>query len=498
MKKTLLLTILVCFTLSGISQLSYEKRIEFKSSDNFTEPDFIPLNKDGLIRFARNNERMGDKYEWLLELYDTDLELLNSATVLLDKNLLQDLQRVKPQSTHFLLSDYKGNFSIVTYDVSSMDISSVEGALPKKGSFYGFEIIDDTALLLAKSKKENILVSIHLKTGEVKHTPIIIEGVSDDDIYLKNIQTLENKNEVYVYLAVTVDDDESDAYVLVLNEKGEKKDVFNLTKNISHTLKDISTYPLAGDTCIYAGSFSTDNSYYPDGLFICKASPTGSEYVEFYNYFDIRHYLSSLPEYMQTHHEEQREKAEAKAEKYRPPYRVSGKKIIPVKDGYLFLAEISATFYETKIYTRENGSEYTKLQFAGYEYTHFVLLKFDLKGKLQWDRSFELSPSIKLNLRKSHVAVVDQTEDSIRLGYGSNNKINVLTFNYSGDLIESIETDEINTNPRENSVERTVSDIDYWFDDTYISYGYQLIKSDVFLKIGEMDMVYFISKIQLE
>jgi len=497
-----ILTINLFISISAKSQISYENRIEIDLKDGYGNEEIFEFGKHGFVMSSKNQEVTGNKTEYKFEKYNTELKLVQTRNILLDKKFRVDETFTNDKRLHSLFKDRKGNFSIVTFESSDLKLTQVNGVLPKKAWIKDMSILGDYAFFSASIKRSPFLYSVNWKTGEKSLIPILVGNINPKKISIINFQVLESSNEIFVYVKAIIDKSKSDIYVIRLNNKGSKVDAFNLTENVEENIIDVSALRLDEDKYIYTGTYSTKYTSSSEGLFFCQTEENKINFIEFYSFLDLENFLSYLPEKRQEKIEKKKEKKEKKGKELKFNYRISPHEIISLDDGYLFLGEAYYATYRSETYTTTstvNGVTTTTTQtrqvFDGYQYTHAVLGKFDKKGKLLWDETFEMWSAYKPFYVKQFISIAEKGQNSIKLVFASRNKIISKSIDFSGSVLQDIQSEEIQTNFERDKVKRSFSNINHWYENYFIAYGNQKIKN---IDDKRKRKVYFINKIKFE
>ena len=356
MKKTLALLLLLNTTLLLTSQITYDKRIEFELKDGYDNEEIVEFGELGFIMVSREEQSAGGENKWKYEHYNTDLKLVDTKTVSLDKKLYSDETYTDNERTHTLYKDKNGNFSIVSVDASSLKITKVDGELPKKSSTKGITVLGDYAFLNATVKKAPFLFSVNWKTGQKNLIPISISDISPKKTTFKDLQILEDAKEIIVYAKAQIDKKNSEMYVVRLDDKGKKKDFFKLTKDIEQNIVDISASKLDNGKYIFTGTYSTKSTDLSEGLFFCQSEKGKVDFIKFYNFTKLENFLSYLPERKQNKLEKKKQRKEANDKELIINYRMATHEVIQLADGYLFLGEAFYPTYRTETYTTTTTS----------------------------------------------------------------------------------------------------------------------------------------------
>ncbi|MFT5878051.1 MAG: hypothetical protein ACI8SA_001916, partial [Dokdonia sp.] len=104
--------------------------------------------------------------------------------------------------------------------------------------------------------------------------------------------------------------------------------------------------------------------------------------------------------------------------------------------------------------------------------------KFDNEGNVIWDDGFELVIYQKTRKVKKFISVAEQNESSITLVYASGSYVHSKSVAYeTGEAVDTEESNKIETGIEGEETQFSQSDIEFWYDNYYLSYGYQLIKN---------------------
>lgn len=500
----LLLTINLYIFSSVNSQISYENRIEIELKNGYSDEEIFEFGKNGFVMSSRSQKKENNQIEWKYQKYDAELKEVQTKSIFLDDKLNVDQTFTNKDNLHTFFMDRKGNFTLVTVQASDMEFTQIDGVLPKKALITEMSIVGDYAFFNAYIKRVPFLFSINWKNGDKKLIPIEVENIKPKNTDIMNLQVLENSNEVFAYVKAIISRKKSDIYVIRLNSNGEKEEIFNLTKNIEKNIIDVSALKLKEGKYIFTGTYSTLKTGLSEGLFICQTEKSKIDFIEFYNFLDLENFLSYLPEKKQKKIEKKKEKKEKKGKTLQFNYRISPHEIISLDDGFLYLGEAYYPTYRTESYTTTttvNGvattTTQTKQVFDGYQYTHAVLGKFDKNGKLLWNQTFVMWNAYKPIVVKRFISIAEKGQNSIKLVFATQNKINSKSIDFNGSVLQSEQSEEIQTNFEGDKVKRSFSDIHYWYDNYFIAYGVQKIKNtDDKIDSKRKRKVYFVNKIK--
>jgi hypothetical protein len=503
MKKNLLLILFLFALTTSFSQITYEKRIEFELKDGYDNEKIYDFGENGLLVRSVGRDVVGGEIEWKYELFNTDLKSVNTQKVMLSKKLYSDETFTTENSNHTFFRDKYGNFLLLSVDAENFKITKVEGKISKKTWVADMAILGDYAFFSARIKNAPYLFSVNWKTGKQKFIPVRIPGINPKKITLNNFQLLPNSDEIFVFLDAKISKKVYELFIVRLNTNGDKKDLFNFSKNIDNNIVSISACNIGDGKYIFTGTYSSKYTSLSEGLFFCQGGKGKIDYINYYNFTELENFLTYLPERRQARLEKKKAKKQAKGKEFKINYYIADHDVIVLNDGYLFLGEAYYPTYRTETYTTTstvNGvtttQTHTRTVFDGYQYTHAVIAKFDESGKMQWDRTFEMWPAYKPYFVKRFISVAEKSSTSIKMVFASSSKIVSKEFSFGGKVLQESETEEIETGVSGDKTKRSFSNIDYWYKNYFIAYGSQVIKNKANKKVDRKRKVYFISKIR--
>jgi hypothetical protein len=255
-----------------------------------------------------------------------------------------------------------------------------------------------------------------------------------------------------------------------------------LLKNI--TIDPIEGYQLTSGSSIQsqnnvkiiAGSFTSRNLDYSEGIFVSKIYDSGDQFTLYYNFSDLTNFFQHLSERRQKRMKEKAARKKAKGKRLKLQYRFLIHDLVPYKDQYILVGEAFNIKYKHNDRAGGGfgfGGTYSTLVFDGYQYTHAMVIGIDNSGVLIWDNSFPIRELKTLTL-KPFIRTSTQA-DELTLIYLYNNKIK--TKLVDGNSI----IDGKSYNEREQRFDKDeavpkgskIGDIQYWYNDYFISYGIQ-------------------------
>lgn len=499
--KQLLVIALSFLTITPLyAQIEFEERIEWQANDGYSGEKFYEMGEHGVLIRTYSTEDQGKETRWKYEKFNTDLISVWTEYVMIPNKMYADETYVSENMVHTLFKDKKGNVLMVTVNAEDEEIIEVGGEVLKKTSIVEMAVMGDYAYFEAYVKNEPYLFSLNWMTGKQKLIPLSLEGFKRKNLTIKNFQVLEESEEVFIYVKARISKKQTELFVIKLDDEGEKRSQYQLTKDIDKNLVGVSARSIGSGDYIFTGTYSDTKSSSSQGLFFCKAQGENIEFIEFYDFLSLDNFLTYLPERRQKKIEKKKKKKESKGKELKINYLIADHEIKVLDDGYLFLGEAFYPTYRSESQTSYvNGrpvTTYTQV-FDGYQYTHAVLARFDKKGRMEWDQTFEMYPYYKPYYAKRFISTPDEIDDGISMVFSSGRTIKTKVVDEDGTILKDEESEEIEVEKEGDQIKYSTSDLDYWYDDYFLTYGYQKIKNKEEAKRKDRKRrIYYMAKVK--
>lgn len=506
MKKWFLLIGFFMVVLTGISQLTYEDRIEIQLKDGYSREEIKIFGEEGFILSSKKNDSEDDLTEWKFEKFNTYLQSEREVTVKMDEDLDPRLNYTSAKIDHSIYSDRHGNFALISVEAESMEITKVHGKLPKKFDFDEMVVLGDFAFVSGVIKNDPVVFAINWKSGVFKMLPVTLAHIKPKKCEISKLQVMEKSNEIFIYINGNVDKKHTESYAFRFNEKAEYLNKINLTPQNNNLLIELSASQIDENKYVFTGTYAVDHYHTSEGVFFCLVENDQVNFIKFHEYAKMVNFLKYLPEKKQEKLEKKKAKMEKKGKVFTFNYRLLTHDVIADQDGYLLLGEGFYPTYITHSYTTTtfiNGSPVTSIQtyteFDGYQYTHAMLCKFDKEGNMLWDQIFEMWGTYKPFYLKKFISITAHDQNMIKMVYTSYNKVHTKALDHDGNILSDTQTEEIETNQSGDETKYSFSDIIFWYDNYFLAYGTQKIKNETGnIKFKQTRSVYFINKIKFE
>ena len=498
MKKAILIFLVILVSQVN-GQIEYIDRIEISTKTGYNHRTIDQFGKHGFILSSNSHGTEGGIRTWKYDLYNTSLKLQEVKSISLSKKLVHKKSHTTDNRTFDLFTSWKkGEYNLVNVDPKDFRIKAVEGRLPKKSRVNEITVLGDYVFVTTNVKSYSLLMAINWKTGEQKIIPVDIRGAKKKNIAFTNIKTLEASNEVMLFARVRVSKKVYDTHILILDDQGNKRDEYNLSKNIDKNISNITAHKLENGKYIFTGTYSTKYAGVSEGIFFCQTKQSNIDFFKMYTYTELETFLDYLSEKAKAKVEKKGKKLKAKGKEHKMSYSITAHDLIVEDDGYVLMAEVYfPTYYTYTTTSYINGRMQTNYHtvFDGYQYTHAFLAKFDKGGKLIWDQTLKMH---SINKPYSVIQMVDFTNEggNYELVFANRNLIQTTVIGSDGEVLQEKKSNPIKTGYESDKAKWAYSTIEHWYDDYWLAFGTQKIKNKEEKGSKRKRVVFFANKIQ--
>ena len=517
------LFICLFFLLLPFLSISQDKplRVEIEAKYNSDSYVIIPFGENGVILFFQSTESI-DKtnHKWYFTLYDTDFKEVWTKEQAVNKGFRFMFFDYSEQYLYIYLenkysSGSKGNFQILKIDVVNSSISTFNSEISKKSTITGFKVINDVAMLSGytlpskgKTISQTVLsfTLVPLITGMnlKRYQPLIYLY----DMASKTGKIVENEYPAQAYVDGLTKDTLQSSYLLSIknfiprktnimhideyNISGEKLSTISLTtNNEKRKLNTAKVASLNQNEKVIIGTYNNNtkgNSANPafsgfsegsNGIYVANTNNNIQQNITFYNFSKFKSFYSYLTARRTFKMIKKATKLEAKGKEILYDYKLLVHDIIERDSSYIMIAEAYYPEYHQvhrttfDIYGRPTTT--TEMVFDGYRYTNAIIACFNKKGEILWENSFDMFNILTFNLHERIKVLIDGEDIVLAYNYAGDIASKVIQGN---DVIESKEYTKIETSYNNDKVINDYdSDMEYWYGNYFISYGYQRIRN---------------------
>lgn len=522
-------TFFTLFHKRSFSQEEQPLRIEIEAKASSGQYNIVPVGKEGLILFYESDEREKGNKSWYFTKYNENFKEVWNKKFPVNSSLdfiryyynnsellyvlLAEVVRSSAKSPGIEIAR---NYQVISINIVNGSVSSVAGDIPVKFTPTDFKVTDENVFFSGFTRPTNMQVCmrtmfiyatccipIFLGGLEFKYQPVLFH------INLKN-QKKEMMALNYPGSAGIVSlgiNDKTENIAATIKHRPAKKE-FNLyLKEFSSDGKTLSNFKiepggtnelltgkilnLGKDEKLIIGTYSSSAEKQPfgvrmqmamygttselrsEGFYISRFNGSRQEYIQYHPFSKFENLFSGKQK-------EQIKKAEKQGKEINVNYfNLLIHDIIVDEDQYIMIAEAYHPEYHTEyryVYTT-NGMQMQAVRvFDGYRYDYAIVAGFDESGKMLWDNIFEIADILSFNL-KERIKVIGNP-DMLTLVYSQGGSIKSKVIS-GGKVVEEKEKTKIETTYSDDKVKANYnSDLDYWYDNYFIAYGYQKIKAD--------------------
>lgn len=474
------LFLLIAFGLLMIQSFAqtFEHRIELDLNDEYQNEVVYPLGEQGFLLQSFEKKAIGGMVGFKSDFYSTDFKLLKSVTTKIKERTLYADSYDRNGMNYTMIRNRRDYFAIIISDANKQECIKTEGKLADLGELSDMKVYDDKAIFKCVGKKENTVLIVELSSGKAKYIPIKVENFRSKMLSILDFQVFDN--EIMVFINAITDNKKEDLYIAMYDMVGRQKEIFNVTKTVKEKLITVAATKIQ-NRYVITGTYSKTNVSKSQGVFIGEVENKKLNFIKFYNFLELKNFTSYLSQKQQDRIERKKSNKTQKGEELMMNYSIVTHPVIETEDGYIFLGEaFYPTFstYTTHVSTGNGGgSTQVHTVFDGFQYTHATLAKFDRSGNLLWDNTFPMWSMYKPFKVKKFISF-RQGQETTELTYSERNTIWYKVFDQvNGSTIKDNSKEIIDTYLKGDKVKRSFSNIDYWYDNNFLAYGFQTISN---------------------
>jgi len=444
-----------------MAQISCENRIGFALSHKYEYKNFFEFGKDGLVVHSEKNKTSGNKTIWEYKLFDINLKPIKELEVLVDSKKSYLLNRYTNEHIHICYKSKKGDYTIVTTAVPSLDIIKVEGKLPPKMGTTNMAIVGEHVFFELYGDKNDMILAVNWKTGEQKLIPKILDDF-DTQVSIVSLLANPENNGFTVHVEFPKNKKKKYDYLVFFDDIGNKVSEVNLSEINGTEYEILSASGNKNDDQQYILTGKYYKKKYEYGMFFNVLNETKVEFSNINNY-------EELEDPRELADEEAKEKRKEKMYLELVPQSMEIHEPIPMHDGYLLIGEVYHYVYS-------GGITLSNIQTEGLptslQYTHSTLLKFDNEGNPKWNKSFRTWIPHQSIFEKKYINIVEKDENFVKLVYITDNLLKSKKISHDGKIIEEYEFESVKTD-RKAKRKWIISNVTHWYDDYLLVYEKQ-------------------------
>ncbi|MCI4671637.1 MAG: hypothetical protein MRZ79_26080 [Bacteroidia bacterium] len=503
--KHLLFVLIILSCSISFAQIDSKTRVEFELKDGYINETLYPFKKYGVIMGSRTRRKVGPNYLYKFEKFDKNLKLQDEVEFKIPENFGSPIRFSDEEKLYIIYKKSYDEYQAYSVNAQSLKVEKITGKLKPRTTITGMKVLNDFAYCQAKVGRIRSILVIDLFTGNAKYYPIKVKKFSPKKLEIADMQILENTEEIIVSVEAKISKKQNEFHALKLDKLGRLSSQDNFFKGVDPNILNATFGAVNENQYLVTGTFSNKDRVQSEGFYIASLKGGERDFVRFYKFFDLENFLSYLPEKRKAKIEKKQARKKSKGKELKLRYLLETHEIINVADGFILLAEAYYPTYRTESYTSTqtiNGVTrrvtQTRTVFDGYQYTHAFLAKFDFEGELIWDQTFELWQAEKPLTPRKFIEVQESKGDQIKMVFTSGRRIIYKAFGLDGEVIKDKSLDFIETGFQGDRARWTNSNIMYWYDGFFLTYGSQKIKNKIDKGADRKRKVFFINKVAYE
>lgn len=513
---------ILAFSTQGFSQENKPLRVEIEAKYSSDSYKIIPFGEKGVLLFYLSNENSISQYPgtWYFTLYDTNFKELWTKEQIVSKemdynNFDYDDKYLYLYFENNLSTGSNGYIQILKIDIDNALINTYNTSVNIKAGVTSFKVINDVVMISGHTIPSRLASCIqacfsftlvpgifgttfyhyqpfifiyNLNNGATK----VVNDVFEGHAYADEL-SVDDKNETFdVTIKNHIPRKTNAMYIDEFNTDGLKISTLKLvTNDDNRKLNTCRIVALNENEKILIGTYNNatrGNMANPafagftegaSGIFFCRILNGEQDEIKFYNFSKFKNFYTYISTRRALKILKKAKKMELKGKELSYNYRLLVHDIIKKDSNYIMVAEAYYPEYHTVNYTsydsygRPVTTSYTV--FDGFRYTNAIIACFDKKGEMLWDNSFEIWNILTFNLKERVNVLFDG--DDVLLTYS--NEGNIASKIIRGnEVVEGKQYTEIeSTYSNDRLISDYNSDMEYWYDSYFISYGYQKIKN---------------------
>lgn len=477
--RTFLLSVIALFAQSVSMTAQVAGRIEYPYRADYEDQLVLPVGDKGLVvqSFARDTK--DGKRCFKTVYYSTAMKYVSADSMLIDKWMYYYSNVVENGVLYTVLRERDGSFMIVAFNTATRKCTVTDGEYTRKGSMRNLVISDGSVVFSSTQKKTDRIGIIDLKSGSCNFADIHFPKVKDKNIFILENTVIDNT----IYALVRAGED---VQLVRVDKQGRLLGTNNLTADIPERIVSASVSK-AGSRFFVTGTYTKVKKGGAEGIFFSELKNNQFNNIRFYNFLDLKNFTEYMSSRKQAKIERKKAKAEKAGKEYALDYLMASHRIMTDGKDYFYLGEAYYPVYRTTMVGNMVMST-----FAGYDYTHAVLAKFNAAGNLLWDECFPMDPRTLPMYVKRFVSASMKGNNVNLLFADKNRLVSKLFRNADGKVIQDRTSEMIETGNDEEDVKKMrYSNSQYWYGDNFLVYGTQVVKNS---KTGERRKVFAITK----
>lgn len=485
----LLLILPVAFITSTTAQNSRPMRIEIPVQEEEQPFQVMALGVNGILLYYQVRQEADRKeFKWVFSLYDINLTHQWTRDYPLPEEFSYAFSSIDGHiiTLGFQNTSKRGNGSLLSMlfiDIQTATIQSAEESLPEKSVITMAKVMNGYCIVGIQGKDDHSSVLIRKQDG---HFRKLITPSASGKSMIKSIERLPNGSGFSLALEHFSSRKVSEILWEHYSFLGTTLRTMSIKPASSgNSLNTLKTVPLAaGTNLVFATYYNQKDKDFSDvenkaeestGFYTGLLLEDSIIAEHFYNFLSFKNFFNRMRGNQAIYDA----RSVKKDKEVSSDYRLLLHDVMPYDSGFLLLGEAYYPEYHTitrwtyDYYGHMVPTYYTV--FDGYRYNNAFICGFDSSGTLLWENSMEFNDLLTMKLRQRVSLLFDGEE--IIMAYGTDGKVasKVIRKNETLDGIEYAALE--NLDPYDKVSDNKECILSHWYDNTYLSFGYQEIKN---------------------
>ncbi|MEZ5195690.1 MAG: hypothetical protein R2764_04625 [Bacteroidales bacterium] len=487
-------------------------RIEIETKSDAATYKVTTCADKGVMLFYETTIEQDEYKFWVFVFYNKFLHEAWKKDVPVFKNMNYSKHAYRSDFLFILFNDSDKkkseayNYQILKINIAEGSYELFSGEIPDKSRLVAFDEIGN--LIIAGANQDDFHAGIYSLNTESKETKPIYEiteyNARIENIYVDTIRNSfigifnvhESKTAQYLLLKEFDINGNPVNSIKVFPEPGKK---FNSVKIKSVNENErllIGTYDILKGNAIDTKNYFNKES---SGFFTTRIINEDKIETRYFNFLELENMTGYLKSKEYQTARKKAGKDEENLDKYSIDFDLLLHDIIQRDNLYYFIAEaiyeeyhtVTSTYYD--YYGRPVPVSYSV--FDGYRYFNAFLTCFDQNGNKLWDNGMEIFNILSFDLKKRVCLYFDKND--IILAYNREGKVASKIIN-GPKVVEGVGYYPLETTYANDKVmDDTKSNMEYWYGNYFIAYGFQTIKNNSLTRNSKR-IVFYINKLAFQ
>ena len=503
------LLVVFIFILQNIqAQVVQPKRYEIELGSFDAGYEVMLGEENGVIFYKATKQYQSKSQLWEFNMLDTALNPMWQKLYYIDSDYIYSGYDYFGTDFYFLyqvIGKTSTDWMLIQMDLGTGDTIQHNIKNLLRINIQEFEVTDGAAIIGGYYNTDPVVIHFDMSSGKTK----VLPGIFGNKTELVQVKVMDD-NSITVLVSDRTYDRRNTLAVKTYDNDGKylNNHVFEPDLDKGLIFGRVADVPGVGN--LVSGTYGGKRSDYSRGLFIGNAGVARKDAIKYYNYADFDNFFNYMKAKRQKRVANKITRKKVKGKKTKFNYRLIVHEILKDNDTYIMLGEAfypkysntgsfssMNSFYDRPSYGGFGRNKQVSANFAGYRYTHAVVIGFDREGNMLWDNSFQIEDVTSFTLKQFVQA--DITENGLVLLYLYDDEVRSKIIRGS-EVIEGKSMSQVKLTFLDDAISNTsassIGGLEKWYDDQFLAYGIQKIKNlkDAGVKMNRR--VFYLNKIE--